>query len=212
MLLGAVALGIALPLASHCLWRRCHVRRSGACRRHPRRMQNADDVQLGRLSAELQGRRFGLGQRGRYRDRRYPWDSMNSRAGDSSAARPSCWIPAVVQSTLIREPAIRNTESIFEIFMVDTNTLLPKPVLVAKRWPLELSTPLRSFCFPFGPITHRSDATGTLCKAVPSLGSDIAFWRSELQPFDPLGKWSASRESAINLRIDQNSAPIFCGL
>jgi len=32
--------------------------------------------------------------------------------------------------------------------VADTNTLLPEPVLVAKRQPLQLSTPLQSFRFP----------------------------------------------------------------
>jgi hypothetical protein len=67
--------------------------------------------------------------------------------------------------TLIRGPAIRSPELIPDIFMADENTLLPKPVLVAKRRPLELSTPLRSSCFPFGRISHRSDAHW---RAVPS--------------------------------------------
>ncbi len=90
--------------------------------------------------------------------------------------------------TLIRGPAIRNPESILDIFMADTNTLLPKPMLVAKRRSLELSTPLRSSCFPFGRISHRSDARRhTLCKAVPSFQFRIgdSFWRSELQPLAP---------------------------
>jgi len=84
--------------------------------------------------------------------------------------------------TLIREPAIRNPESIFEIFMADTNTLLPKPVLVAKRRPLELSTPLRSSCFPFGPISHRSDAHRHAAQGGTQFRIGHSFWRSELQP------------------------------
>ena len=40
--------------------------------------------------------------------------------------------------TLIRRPAIRSPELIPDIFMADENTLSPKPVLVAKRRPLEL--------------------------------------------------------------------------
>jgi hypothetical protein len=39
-------------------------------------------------------------------------------------------------STFIRRPAIRNRKSILDIIMADTNTLLPEPVLVAKRPPL----------------------------------------------------------------------------
>jgi hypothetical protein len=69
--------------------------------------------------------------------------------------------------------------------MADTNTLLPKPVLVARRRSLELSTPLRSSCFPFGRISHRSDAhRHTLCRVVPSIQFRIGhcLWRSELQP------------------------------
>ena len=91
-------------------------------------------------------------------------------------------------SMFIRGPAIRNPESILDIFMADTNTLLPKPVLVAKRWRLELSTPLRSSCFPFGRISHRSDVRRhTVCKAVPSFQFRIgdSFWRPELQPLTP---------------------------
>ena len=87
--------------------------------------------------------------------------------------------------TLIRGPAIRNPESKIDIFMADTNTLLPKPVLVARRRSLELSTPLRSSCFPFGRISHRSDAhRHTLCRVVPSIQFRIGhcLWRSELQP------------------------------
>jgi hypothetical protein len=36
------------------------------------------------------------------------------------------------------------------VIMADRDTLLPEFALVAKRQPLELSTPLQSFCFPSG--------------------------------------------------------------
>jgi hypothetical protein len=103
--------------------------------------------------------------------------------------------------TLIREPAIRNPESIFEIFMAETNTLLPKPVLVAKCRPLELSTPLRSFCSPFGPISHRSDAHRHAAPGGTQFRIGHSFLAIRTATFRPPRKWSASRESAINLRI-----------
>jgi len=52
------------------------------------------------------------------------------------------------RSTFIRGPAIRKSKSILDFIMADTNKHLPGPMLVAKRQPLELSTPLQSFRFP----------------------------------------------------------------
>ena len=75
-LLGAAALCIALPGVGYA-------RRFGTCRRHPRRTQIADALQLGRLPAELPR----LGQRGRHRDLGQPQGFRRIRARTRSRRR-----------------------------------------------------------------------------------------------------------------------------
>ena len=92
--LGGWALLAPPPFASHCL-RHYDAGQFGAGRRHPRRTQTADAVQLGRVPAELPR----LGRRGGHRHLGQPEGVRRIRARTPArAAPPSCWIPAVARS------------------------------------------------------------------------------------------------------------------
>jgi hypothetical protein len=76
-------------------------------------------------------------------------DGAGDAVADSKPAPRATVLEASAEAASIYSGFPRSSEDLPSVLIrVDTNTLLPEPVLVAKCQPLELSTPLQSLRFP----------------------------------------------------------------